>query len=312
MKKKFAFIILCLLGFSAMAQTKFKINDYPISNSCRILSRDSADIIFNLVKSSPIFEFNYTRGGCDYRAHAAYLLMKKMGYTSFKIWNFASSKIFLAGKDFNTHNLLLSVKDKLSLSTKSEYYSNCNINIDESVYWGYHVAPVILVKGANKVDTLIVDPALYDKLVDYKDWVSVQLQVKASSYFTFLDGNLISFQTESQYQKNGIYCRDCSGNNILTGVFWTDEYSIQQKWVEQSLSKGRIFVEYYKNEIHPLERELLKYPTNTSDLNAKKLACEIALKKQNIADESGLNKLPQQYQSKFSKYVEQATKILFN
>lgn len=293
-------------------QTKFQLNDYPLNDNYRVLSKDSADIIFKNIQNASIFEFKYTRGGCDYRAHAVYLMLRKMGFTTFKIWNFASSKIFLAGKDFNTHNLLLSVKDQLNLSTNSQYYVDCNIKIDENVNWGYHVAPVILVKNNLKVDTLVVDPALFNKPVDYKIWIKSQLQDRASSYHTFLEGNLISFQTESQFQRNGINCQDCSGNNIITGVFWTDEYPIQQKWIEQSLSKGKVFVEYYKKEIEPLEKDLSKYSLTTSDPKVKKLACELAIKKQNISDESGISKLPLEYQTIYNQYIEKATKFLFN
>lgn len=312
MKNKLTILIFLLTSISLYGQTKFQLNDYPLQDNYRVISKDSADILFQSILKSPIFEFSYTRGGCDYRAHAVYLMLKKMGVNTFKIWNFASSKIFLAGKDFNTHNLLLSVKDQLNLSTKSTYYADCDINIDENVYWGYHVAPVILVKNNLKVDTLVVDPALYNKPIDYKIWIKSQLQDKATSYHTFLEGNLISFQTESQYQRNGINCQDCSGNNIITGVFWNDEYSIQQKWIEQSLSKGKVFVEYYKKEIEPLEKELSKYPSNTSDPKAKKLACELAIKKLNISDESGITKLPLEYQNRYNQYIESATKFLFN
>lgn len=312
MKNKLLLLIAFLTSINLLGQTKFQINDYPLHGNHRIVTRDSAEIIFESIQKSLIFEFKYTRGGCDYRAHAVYLMLKKMGVNTFKIWNFASGKIFLAGKDFNSHNLLLSVKDQLNLSTKGSYYSDCNIKIEDKVYWGYHVAPVILVQNDNKVDTLVIDPALYNTPVEYKIWIRSQLQEKASSYFTFLDGNLISFQTESQYQRNGSNCQDCSGNNIITGVFWTEEHSIQQKWIEQSLSKGKVFVEYYRNEIEPLEKDLLKYPSTTTDPKVKKIACELAAKKQKISDESGITELPKEYQDRYKQYIENATKILFD
>jgi hypothetical protein len=306
-----------IVSVNVFAQTRLQINDYPLGDNYTVLSKDSATSVFNKINSSAIFEFNYTRGGCDYRAHAMYLLLKKWGIKTFKIWNFASSKVFLSGKDWKTHNLLLVADDKINLSTKSTYYTSCDKGIEETVFWGYHVAPILLVNNKDKIDTMVIDPALFDKPVDYRTWISKQLQPKASSYFTFLEGNLISFETESQYQKKGISCKDCSGNNIMTGTFFTDDYSIQQKWIEQSLSKGKIFVEYYKNEIEPLEKQLQKFPTNLADLKVTKLACEIADKKQKIASEtdllnkSNVLKLPLDYQARYEKYVLSASQTLF-
>jgi len=309
---KFSILILLLLfNLNAISQTKFEIDNYPLNNGYKAISKDSANLFFKQIKESKAFEFKYTRGGCDYRAHAVYLLLKKQGVSTFKIWNFASSKIWnhasqfrIPGIDFNQHNLLLTAKDRINLSTKDSYYSTCDNNsIDEVVTWGYHVAPVILVKNEKKIDTLVIDPAMFDKLVTPEVWLKSQLQKKSNSYYTYLNGPLISFATSNVY--------------TLTGLFYDDKYSIEQKWIEQSLSKGRVFVEYYEKEIKPLEIELNKYPKDTESSKAILLACKIAEMKQNISSEfdasgnSNIAKLPLAYQTKFEEYVIETTKYLF-
>lgn len=303
---------LLLLSISLFSQTKFQINDYPLDNDYTLVEYESLKSIFAEIKSSTIFEFGYTRGGCDYRAHAVYTLLKKRGIKTFKIWHFASSKIFLAGKSSKTHKLLLAVKDHINLSTTSPYYSNCDIKISDMVYWGFHVAPIVLTKRNDNIDTLVIDPALFDEPIYYKDWINTQLQTGASSYFTLLDGSLISFQTESQYViRPDVYCQDCSGNNIITGIFWSEDYSIQEGLIEKSLSKGKVFVEYYKNEILPLEEELFNFQPNTSQ--AQQLACKIANMKQIISTESDSNvkRLPESYQAKYKTYTQEAKTVLF-
>lgn len=296
---------LLLVWTNLISQTKFQVTTYALGNDYSIITKDSAERIFKEIKKSDIIDFNYTRGGCDYRAHAVYLLLKKRGIKTFKIWNFATSKIWnysisfiLPDINFNKHNLLLSVKDKLNLNTSSQSYSSCGINISENVYWGYHVAPVLLVSNQNKVDTLVIDPALFDQAIHYSTWLKTQTQPQANSYFTYLDGRYISFETNNA--------------NTMTGIFYDDKYSIEQKWIEQSLSKGKIFVEYYKKEIEPLEKELKKYSANPTDPQAVKIACELAKKKNNISDENGLAKLPDVYQILYPNYIEKATTQLFN
>lgn len=307
-------VIILLLTFNlcAFSQTKFEIDNYPLNNEYKTISKDSADLLFEQIKKSKAFEFNYTRGGCDYRAHAIYLLLKKKGISTFKIWNFASSKIWNYSSQFripdinyDQHNLLLAAKDRINLSTEDAYFSECkNKTIKRTVHWGYHVAPVLLVKNEKRIDTLVFDPAMFDKLVKPKTWLKSQLQEKSNSYYTYLDGTLISFQTSSV--------------NTLTGLFYDDKYSIEQKWIEQSLSKGKIFVEYYEKEIKPLEIKLNKYPKGTQDSEAKLLACKIADRKSIISDEfddsgnSNIDKLPTEYQNKFHKYVQEVAKYLFD
>jgi Glutaminase len=305
MKHSLIITILFLVSSNLFAQTNFQITSYPLSNDYSIVAKDSVDKIFKEIKNSEIIDFNYTRGGCDYRAHAVYLLLKKRGIKTFKIWNFATSKIWnysisfiLPDINFNKHNLLLSVKDKLNLNTSNQSYNTCGFNISENVYWGYHVAPILLVSNKGKFDTLVIDPALFDHPIDYSSWLNTQIQPQASSYFTYLDGQYISFQTNNL--------------NTMTGTFYDDKYSIENKWIEQSLRKGKIFVEYYKKEIEPLEKELKKYSANPADPRAIKIACELGQKKNNISDESGITKLPNEYQNLYSNYIDKASNKLFN
>lgn len=300
MKQSAAICFFLLVYTGIFSQTAFQNTQYPLSNDYSVISGDSASKIYTEIKNSGIIEFNYTRGGCDYRAHAVYLLLKKKGIKTFKIWHFAASKIWnysisfmLPDINFNRHNLLLSVKDKLNLGITNQ----CGISIP-GVYWGYHVAPVLLVKNNSKIDTLVIDPALFGQPVDQQTWLKAQLQPQASSYFTYLDGKYISFETNNA--------------NTLTGNFYDDKYSIEQHWIEQSLGKGKVFLDYYRKEIEPLEKELIKYQDKPADPQAVQLACELAQKKQNISTESGLSKLPETYQQLYKKYVAEAASKLFN
>ena len=58
------------------------------------------------------------------------------------------------------------------------------------VGWGYHVAPVVMVKvkGQSKPVPYVIDPSLFDKPVPYSDWkakMTAKPKAKVSSeYFT--------------------------------------------------------------------------------------------------------------------------------
>jgi hypothetical protein len=308
MKRIFLTIgILSFLSISVFSQNKFSLALYKTDFDVSILEKGRADSIFNIIRISKILDFNYTRGGCNNRVHAVYLLLKKLNVKCCKIWNFPESKIFLGGE-----YKMLNVKDKMSLENDEDINNGaCNsegIQQVPPVYWGYHVAPIIFVNNKDKIDTMVVDPALSDKLMDYKDWIISQIQPNSASFYIFLNPEYIDFQTESKYINNNVACSNCSGNDIITGVFFNDNKAKSEFTVETKISQGRVIGEYYKEVMVPIINKINLEKTNQSI--EKELNCDLAKMKAVIYLEDNFSKLPDKYKNRLDKYIEEAKQTL--
>lgn len=120
-----------------------------------VLSEDEAKTLYDDIASREDIPFGYPMDGCYARAHQMVRIMEEQGV--------------IAGKAF--------VEGQLYVDTKFG-----------EVGWGYHVAPVVLVKKDGKVQPYVFDPSLFEKPVPYETWKGKMLVKKKavleSEYYT--------------------------------------------------------------------------------------------------------------------------------
>jgi hypothetical protein len=123
----------------------------------RCLSMTRAQQVFDAMAATscdpltvppPCIPFLYPDDGCWARAHEMSRLMLGMGLSPRKVWIDASTTLHV-----NTRN-----------------NPNC------SVYWGWHVAPTLCVRGPRFFQTqrVVIDPSLFTAPVSEATWKSVQ------------------------------------------------------------------------------------------------------------------------------------------
>jgi hypothetical protein len=218
----------------------YKVEDY-----------DKIKIIFKFLKDSSQIQFNYPQGNCHNRAELMCMFLKKKNISNFKIWNFAPSQFSLICSK------MLEVKDKNDFTPGG------------IVKWGYHVAPTVLTRISGKLDTLVLDPSLFNEPISYKKWLSVQ--GCKESFYTFLNPEWYLF-----FSMNGIwvsdyedYDKNCKTDDnvllpnylprIMTGDFYQYKgFRFDQKWVEKGMAINDMAYKFYLNEIIPIKNNAEK------------------------------------------------------
>jgi hypothetical protein len=168
----------------------FRVNVYsqaegieysPYSDSVEISSagKSIADSAFDYIANRLGFINFDDCNNCDSRAHliAAILENKFPALNTAKVWLFADFKRASQGKKYR-------YKKYVYLSSNNECSS-----------WGYHVAPVVLIKTKNTVDTIVLDPSTQSKPVSLRRWAleltpqgeKTYLIMKDRKYYTFPD-----------------------------------------------------------------------------------------------------------------------------
>lgn len=208
MKNYIVFIVslFCTITI-AEAQSYFNIEvDFPCYN-CGDNYHPTADLsklkvydytsikssFENMLKDEQI-EFNFPQGGCQQRAQImSMLLSKNYKIEHAKIWLFAPVDL-----DLNDKRTLY-IKDKNELSP------------DHTIQWNYHVAPVVLAKQNNKIDTLVIDPAIdRTQPLPLRKWLSAIGNSNISKY-TFLNAQHYFFNV--QYVNN-------NPTTVINGYFY--------------------------------------------------------------------------------------------
>jgi hypothetical protein len=122
------------------------------------ITEHQAEDMFTMVNSTtcdplavppPCIPFLYPDGGCWGRAHEMYRLMLNEGVVSKKVWLFGN----------------------LNVQTKNNPLCH--------VFWGWHVAPTVCVRGSGRLGWLfitekVIDPSLFDGLVSRSTWKNIQ------------------------------------------------------------------------------------------------------------------------------------------
>lgn len=127
----------------------------------RCMSMTKAQQIFNVMNATscnpltvpvPCIPFLFPDDGCWGRAHEMCRLMISMGLSPKKVW----------------------IQGRLYVSTKNN--PNCH------VWWGWHVAPILCVRGPNFFQTqdMVIDPSLFTTPVSKATWKSVQGDTNAT------------------------------------------------------------------------------------------------------------------------------------
>ena len=219
---------------SLLAHTKFDItyhngygekptySEIPQSNAISVSKLES---IFDFILNQSNLEFDYSYGSCEDRAHAISLMLSSMGIDNKKVWNFDPYYISL----FNAQQQL-NAADKSKLNT--------------SVYWGFHVAVMVLVKQEEQVKLVVIDPAIAAKPIEVKKWLNAQNA--PSSYYLFTDSKWLSFITINGFKFNQQPI-PTGFPSLLTGDFYQNTgKNYEEMWVAEGLAINDIAMKMVK------------------------------------------------------------------
>ncbi|BAU54473.1 protein-glutamine glutaminase family protein [Mucilaginibacter gotjawali] len=240
--KAFLLFVFSFLVLFAKAQPEyFDIEKNFPCNTCGANYHPTIDLkeikVYDLATVTKVFdsisyhlniEFNYPQGGCQQRAQImSMFLTKKFNIQHAKIWLFAPIDL-----NFNDNQTLF-VNDKNELSPNN------------TISWNYHVAPVVLVKQNNRIDTVVIDPSICrDKAVSFSTWLKL-IGNSNISKFTFLQSDLYFFNV--QLNKDG------SLSNVINGYFYNFSNPVKDNLtLEKGLAINDMAVIINKKYIKPL------------------------------------------------------------
>jgi hypothetical protein len=236
------------------------------------------ETLFRKIQTDGFIEFRYPQNDCQYRAHAVARILLEYGIKSNKIWSFKPA--------------LVGSKEMCELTIPDPNFEGDKIN------WAFHVAPVVLVKFPdNKTELMVLDASVFDEPVSYKVWLD-KLECK-KQYYTFVHSKYVQYAVDE--------------NNVITGIWNSDAYSVDMQWISTSINRGRIFYSYIENEVFPLREEIKKadelFFCATTDEEKEKHKEEKARltnqyqERKNIAVNSDrFDDLPMEYQSRLFEY----------
>jgi len=232
MKKELYLFFLLYLGtitcmyaqhtfFTITRSVRGEWPSYTSPKPDEFLTVDQALKVYAFVKDSTGMEFNYSYAGCEKRAHAVSLLLKSRHIPHRKIWNIEPGTM-----NFVVARHVLNVTDRSGL--------NGNVS------WPYHVAIKLFIKGPSKLDTVVVDPAIANTLINYKQWLA--MQNVSDSYYTFLDPEWYSYYTINQENVYGVQMPSKMDWTFTGDYFKYSGRSLQEHWVEQALAVNKVAV----------------------------------------------------------------------
>jgi hypothetical protein len=139
-------------------ENKLKLGGLPESPILESISNQKAKEVFDIIKNESI-EYRYINGSCEDRAHFISMILEKNKIKVGKIWAFAPSKYSLISKK------MIEIKDPY--------------NINDTVKWGYHVAPILIVES----DSVVIDLSFNNKnYIRKKEWLD-KLNTPEAIYF---------------------------------------------------------------------------------------------------------------------------------
>jgi len=207
--KRSSNIIICIAilnPVALMAQTYFNVElDFHGDNygpytsrlsELPIYSEDRINKVFDSIVNNYSLETRYPQGGCQQRAQILhYILDNRHHVQHARIWLFAPIDLVEGS------SVQLKIQDPNHLTP------------GDTIQWGYHVAPCLLVRRTSgKLDTVVIDPSLHHSgIMRFKEWLSSITNSEVSKY-TFLDSKWYFFNT----QNKGI-------SHVINGFFYTYE-----------------------------------------------------------------------------------------
>jgi len=110
------------------------------------LSTAEAQALFDELSKLDYIPFDYPVDGCFARAHEMCRIMEERGMATSKIWNYADTSVLsVPGTPFG------------------------------DITWGYHVAPIVNVKGDDGITRqMVFDPSLGKSPMTFGDWQKAQ------------------------------------------------------------------------------------------------------------------------------------------
>ena len=115
-------------------------------HTATVMTESDAQKLFNDLKEHKEIPYEFSYGGCEYRAHAMVKVLRQKGITPLKAF---------AVVDLKTANVLSAPHPKKK---------------NETIQWKYHTSPVILVEKNGKIEPYALDPSLESRAVPLLKW----------------------------------------------------------------------------------------------------------------------------------------------
>jgi hypothetical protein len=218
-------------------------NTKPLIPYLQVVEYQQRQYIFDLIVAENI-EYRYLNGSCEDRTHLICLLLKKAGFDSGKIWNFAPARYTLLS------NELFQIHDPLGISNP--------------LYWGFHVSPYILSYNQNgNLETLIFDLSFdTQKFLSITEWQAIMNCPRALYLQTDLEHYLFysieSYSLRSaKIGNNPVYNIPAIQPSIITGDFWKlapDETLVQNGLAINDLA---MYIYNTKSKMNAAEQKYL-------------------------------------------------------
>jgi hypothetical protein len=218
-------------------------NTKPLIPYLQVVEYQQRQYIFDLIVAENI-EYRYLNGSCEDRTHLICLLLKKAGFDSGKIWNFAPARYTLLS------NELFQIHDPLGISNP--------------LYWGFHVSPYILSYNQNgNLETLIFDLSFdTQKFLSITEWQAIMNCPRALYLQTDLEHYLFysieSYSLRSaKIGNNPVYNIPALQPSIITGDFWKlapDETLVQNGLAINDLA---MYIYNTKSKMNAAEQKYL-------------------------------------------------------
>jgi hypothetical protein len=218
-------------------------NTKPLIPYLQVVEYNQRQHIFDLIVAENI-EYRYLNGSCEDRTHLICLLLKKAGFDSGKIWNFAPARFTLLS------NELFRIKDPLGISNP--------------LFWGFHVSPYILSYNQNgDLETLIFDLSFdSQKFLSIAEWQAEMNCPRALYLQTDLE-NYLFYSIESyslrsaKIGNNPVYNIPAAQPSIITGDFW--KLAPEETLVQNGLAINDLAMHIYntKSKMNDAEQKYL-------------------------------------------------------
>jgi len=220
-------LLIFMIRINTVSQTK-GVEFSPNSDSIELSNADKSlvDSAFDYINNELDFiDFNDCNN-CDSRAHliAAILESRYPELNTAKVWLFADFKRASQEENYK-------YKKYAYLSAGEECSS-----------WSYHVAPVVLIKNKNSVDTLVLDPSTQSNPVSLQSWSldltpqeeKTFLIIKDKKYYKFPDNSAKKFEDmKSEWVDNNKSLKDDNYSKSIERIL-KSRYGLREHWLFSS------------------------------------------------------------------------------
>ncbi len=232
------------------------IQKHPLLTDGRasVIDQNRATLLFQEILRSGI-PFGYQQANCHNLSHYICLFIASKGIQAAKIWAFTPAIYSVSSTK------LISFTDRKKLSPTGK------------IDWGYHVAPVVVVRIGNRTRKMVIDPTLFPKgPVGYRAWLA-KLRTKRLIHL-MMDPEWYLFNSSFELRpqnpelideelfKPNIALPTWFADKLITDFFKYEEDSKTNHWMEKGLAINETASKFYDREISPIlkkpaQRQLL-------------------------------------------------------